>query len=202
MLTAIVLAAGLSTRMGRLKQLLPFGERTAVAHIVSVLEGCNLDEILVVTGHERAAVERALAGSRCKTIFNSSYASGEMLSSVQAGLSSTSVQSDAILLFLGDQPALESSVVEQIISAYRDSRGSIVIPSYQMRRGHPVLIARKHWDAILGLCKDQTLRDFYRNVDAAVIQYVNVSTASILGDMDTPADYERELQSHLERKGG
>lgn len=202
MLTAIVLAAGLSTRMGTLKQLLPFGERTVVSHIVSVLEDCPVDEILVITGHERAAVEQSLTSSRTKTIFNPNYAAGEMLSSIQAGLASASDRADAALVFLGDQPALERSVVTQIVTAYHNGQGSIVIPSYQMRRGHPLLIAREHWAAILDLQPPQSLRDFLRHINASAIHHVDVSTPSILGDMDTPSDYQRELQNHLYRASG
>lgn len=201
MLTAIVLAAGLSTRMGKLKQLLPFGERTVISHVVSVLEDCPVDEILAITGHERKAVERSLAASRAKPVFNPDYATGEMLSSIQTGLAAASDRADAALLFLGDQPALERSVVAQIVSAYRDGRGSIVIPSYMMKRGHPLLIAREHWGAILALRAPQSLRDFLRMTSAA-IHHVDVSTPSILGDMDTPADYQRELENHLNRAAG
>jgi molybdenum cofactor cytidylyltransferase len=187
--------------MGTLKQLLPFGERTVLAHIVSTLENCPVDEILVITGHERAAIEEALSSSSAKTIFNPNYATGEMLSSIQAGLAAASDSAVAALIFLGDQPALDQTVVEQIVVAHRNGPGSIVIPSYQMRRGHPILIAREHWAAILALDSSESLRDFLRRVNPSTIQHINVPTTSILGDMDTPADYRRELANHLNRAG-
>jgi molybdenum cofactor cytidylyltransferase len=188
--------------MGTLKQLLPFGERTVISHIVSILEDCPVGEILVITGHERAVVEQSLASTRARTVFNPGYATGEMLSSIQAGLAAASDRADAALVFLGDQPALEQTVVEQIVTAYQDGQGSILIPSYQMRRGHPLLIAREHWGAILDLQPPQSLRDFLHHVNASTIHHVDVTTPSILGDMDTPSDYQRELQNRLYRPVG
>lgn len=199
MITAIVLAAGLSTRMGQSKPLLSFGESTVIEHILSVLHRCSVDAILVITGHEREAVERRLAGWPVQTVYNSQYAAGEMLSSIQIGLRAAPAEADAALIVLGDQPALERSVVEQIIAGYRDGPGSLVIPSYRMRRGHPLLIDRRHWGEILSLREGQTLRDFFRGVDGAIL-HVEVAAASVLRDMDTPADYRRELADYASRQ--
>jgi len=193
-----MLAAGFSTRMGRSKPLLPFGKQTVVEHIVSVLAECPVGEILVITGHDREAVERRLAGWPVRAVFNPDYATGEMLSSIQAGLRSAAAEAGAALIVLGDQPALERSVVEEIVAAYRSGQGSLVAPSFQMRRGHPLIVGRKHWEAILALGTGQTLRDFFRGVGQAV-HHVVVNTPTVLRDMDTPADYERELAEHLSR---
>ena len=70
-----------------------------------------------------------------------------------------------------------------------------MVPSYQMRRGHPILIARNNWEEILTLEKGQTLRDFFKRA-ADKIYYVIVSTPTVMSDMDTPADYHRELDRH------
>ncbi len=198
MIAAIVLAAGLSTRMGQSKPLLPLGERTVIEHILSVLQTCPVDAIRVITGYEREAVERRLAGWPVQTVYNPHYATGEMLSSIQVGLRAAPDEADAALIALGDQPALERSVVEQIVAAYHNGQRSIVFPSYQMRRGHPLLIGRKHWREILALREGQTLRDFFRGVEGAIL-HVDVATASVLQDMDTPADYRRELADYASR---
>ena len=194
MIAAVVLAAGLSTRMGQAKPLLPWGKRTVVEHILSVLMECPVDEILVITGHEREAVERRLAPGPVRAVFNPHYATGEMLSSIQVGLRSTTA--DVALIVLGDQPALERSAVEMIVAAYQAGRGDIVIPSYQRRRGHPLLIGRRHWADILALSDGQTLREFFRSVGRE-IHHVEAATPVVLRDMDTPADYERELTEYL-----
>lgn len=174
--------------------MLPFGERAVIEHILSVLRECPVDEVLVVTGYEREALERRLSGWPARAVFNPRYTTGEMLSSVQAGLRST--QAEAALMVLGDQPALERAVVEQVVAAYEHGHRGVVIPSYHMRRGHPMLIGREHWPAILALREGQTLRDFFREAGGA-IHHVEVSTASVLRDMDTPAEYQRELADYL-----
>ena len=193
MISAIVVAAGLSTRMGQLKQLLPYGEHTVIEQVVSVLLASLVDEVLVVTGHERGSVETALAKWPIKTVFNADYAEGEMLSSVQAGLRAVATEGEAALLAVGDMPAIEGDVVAQLIQAYRAAgNNSVYIPSYQMRAGHPILVPRPYWGAILSLPKGDTLRSVLR-AESTRVQWVVVDTPSVLRDMDTPADYQREL---------
>jgi len=160
-ISAVVLAAGLSTRMGRLKLLLPYGEYTVIEQVVSVLLSSPVDEVLVVTGHERAAVEAALARWPVRTVFNPDYAVGEMLSSAQVGL--------------------------------RSMAADAYIPSYRMQAGHPVLIPRPFWPAILALPAGADLRSVWR-AEGTRVQWVGVDTPSVLRDMDTPEDYEQELR--------
>ena len=202
MISAIVLAAGLSTRMGRLKQLLPYGDYTVIEQVVSVLLASSVgrvppawvDEVLVITGHQRTAVEAALIRWPVQAVFNPHYTDGGMLSSVQVGLRAVAVESQAALLALGDMPALESHVVCQLIRAYCRTGGEAVcIPSYQMQAGHPVLVPRSYWSAILALPLEASLRSVLRAQDTHV-EWVVVDTSSVLRDMDTPEDYRRELQ--------
>jgi len=197
-ISAIVVAAGLSTRMGRPKQLLPYAEHTVIEQVVSVLLDSPVDEVLVVTGYEREAVETALAKWRVRTVFNADYAEGEMLSSVQVGLRAIAAEGQAALLAVGDMPAIQGDVVAQLIQAYRAAGDdSVYIPSYQMRAGHPVLVPRPYWGAIVSLPKGDTLRSVLR-AESTLVGWVVVDTPSVLRDMDTPADYRRELNLHHE----
>jgi molybdenum cofactor cytidylyltransferase len=185
--------------MGRLKQLLPYGEHTVIEQIVSELLASRVDEVLVVTGHERRAVEATLARWPIRTVFNPSYADGEMLSSVQVGLRALAVESRAALLAVGDMPAIERGVVAQLIQAHRTAGDDFVyIPSYQMRAGHPVLVPRSYWRAILSLSPADNLRSVLR-AENTCVHWVLVDTPSVLQDMDTPADYERELELRRKR---
>jgi molybdenum cofactor cytidylyltransferase len=153
-----------------------------------------VDEVLVVTGHEQGAVEAALAKWPVRTVFNPDYAQGEMLSSVQAGLRAVSFGCQATLLAVGDMPAIQQGVVAQIIEAYQATGQDVVcIPSYRMRAGHPVLVPRSYWEAILSLSQGDTLRSVLRARNTHV-RWVVVDTPSVLRDMDTPADYKRELE--------
>jgi molybdenum cofactor cytidylyltransferase len=192
-ISAIVVAGGLSTRMGAPKQLLPYGKHTVVEQIVSVLLKCSLDEIVVVTGHKRHAVETRLAAWSVRPVFNSNYQAGEMLSSVKCGLAALDSEVNAALLVLGDQPQLETAAVQQLIATYQTEPAGLVIPSFQMRRGHPILIDRDYWPEILTLDSNRTLRDVIVTHDDEIC-YVAVETDSVLRDIDTPEDYQQELQ--------
>ncbi|MCC6188493.1 MAG: nucleotidyltransferase family protein [Anaerolineales bacterium] len=195
--SAIVVAAGLSSRMGQNKLLLPFDGRTVIEHIVSVLLESPVDEVLVVTGHQHEALAQRLAAWPVRLVFNPDYAQGEMLSSVQAGLRAAA--GAAALLALGDLPTLERGVIARIVAAYRLGLGSLVFPSYQMRRGHPLLVDRSHWTAILALGGEQNLRGYFRSVPAG-IHHVAVDSPAVLHDMDTPEQYQRVLAEQARRR--
>ena len=192
-IAAIVVAGGLSTRMGDLKQLLPYGPHTIIEQIVSVLLQCPLAEVVVVTGHERQAVETQLASWPVRSVFNPAYQTGEMLSSIQCGLAALGPENQAALLVLGDQPQLEAELVRQLIETYQTGPGRLIIPSFQMRRGHPIVIDQAYWLEILSLDLDKSLRHVI-NLHADEIIYLIVETDSILRDMDTPLEYQQELQ--------
>jgi molybdenum cofactor cytidylyltransferase len=193
MISAVILAAGLSTRMGRLKQLLPYGGHTVIEQVISVLLAAPVDEVLVVIGHERAALEGALAEWSVRPVFNPRYAEGEMLPSIQSGLRAVAADSQAALLATGDMPAIEGTVIDQLIRAYQAGEDKFVyIPSFQMRAGHPVLVPRPYWPAILSLPTGDNLRSVWRE-ESTRVKWVGVDTPSVLRDIDTPGDYEREL---------
>lgn len=192
MVSGIVLAAGLSTRMGQPKQLLPYGKRTVIEQVVAVLLVSAVCEVVVVTGHAREAVEAALANWPVRRVFNPDYAGGEMLSSVQVGLRAADPSSKAALLALGDMPGIEHQVVNQLVEAFQaGGERSVYIPSHAGRAGHPVLVPRPFWERIWALPREASLRDVLRAPDTPVT-WVTVDTPSVLHDIDTPADYERE----------
>lgn len=189
MIGAVVMAAGRSKRMGRPKMDLPWGETTVIGQVVSVLQLSGVQDVIVVTGGNRETVELALEGLMLHTIHNPEYANGEMTKTLQVGLSAMGKDIEAALVVLGDQPQIEQSVVNTIISAYQQGQ-RLVVPSYQMRRGHPWLVDRSFWDGLMGLRPPETLRDFL-NIHSSKIHYVNVDTPSIVQDLDTPGDYHR-----------
>ncbi len=190
-IAAIVLAAGCSRRMGTNKLLLPFGGTTVVEHVVNVLVSCEVDEVVVVTGYEHDKIQATLSVAPVRFAHNADYAQGEMFSSIQTGLRALGPACIAALITPGDQPLLEARLIAQVIAAY--APGSILIPSYRRRGGHPILIDRQHWPAILNAPPGATLRDITRT-RASSVQYVEVDTASVLYDMDTPEQYQAILK--------
>ena len=205
-LCAIVLAAGLSQRMGQPKVLLRWGDTTVLGKVVQTLAQAGLDEILVVTGAAREAVEaevsRLAAGAPVRAIFNPAYERGEMLSSIQAGVGSLAqmgraapsrdeIRPVAAFIALGDQPQARPETVRQILEAFLRSRSALVLPSFKRRRGHPWLVRSDLWPDLLDMRTPATARDFLdRHSDE--IEYIAVSSPTVLQDVDTPADYERE----------
>jgi molybdenum cofactor cytidylyltransferase len=186
--TALVLAAGLSRRMGRFKLTLPWGEHTVVGEVVATLEAAGLAKIVVVTGNGADEVSAALAATSARCVHNAGYATGEMLGSIQTGLAAMGPAVQAALLCLGDQPQMEADTVRAVLAAGDVACwGKIVIPSYRMRAGHPILLPRWLWPEILA-CQG-TLRDVMA-AHRDQTEYLTVQTPSILADLDTPEDYK------------
>jgi len=189
MISTIILAAGQSKRMGQPKMLLSWGEQTVIEHVIITFLKAGIDDILVVTGGVREQVERAIDHYSVRKIHNQDYAAGEMLSSLQCGLRAMPLESQAVLIGLGDQPQILEQSIRSICEAYQESKSPLIVPSFQMRRGHPWLVTRPLWGEILELKAPESPRDFL-NRHAAEIHYLNMDTPSILADMDTPQDYQ------------
>jgi molybdenum cofactor cytidylyltransferase len=188
---AVVLAAGLSRRMGEPKLVLPWAERTVIEQVVGTLQAAGVGEVVVVTGGFREQVQTALANWPVKLTYNPDHVVSEMLVSLQVGARELSGEIAALLVVLGDQPLIEAGVVRAVVAAYRAGGAKIIIPSYQMRRGHPWLVERSLWPHLLSLTPEQTMRDFL-TAHSGEIQYVTVDSPGILKDMDTPEDYQAQ----------
>jgi molybdenum cofactor cytidylyltransferase len=199
MIAAIVLAAGLSRRMGRTKLTLPWRNTTVIGQVVSVLSSAGVNEILVVTGGARQEIETALSGMAARIVFNPRFEASEMVDSLQLGLVRLSSSVEATLVALGDQPQIQLPVVQAVLRAFAQAGAqsdaeyppNLIVPSYQMKRGHPWLVVRPLWTELSQLRPPQTLRDFLGR-HSEQIRYLPVSTDTILRDLDTPDDYARE----------
>jgi molybdenum cofactor cytidylyltransferase len=189
---AIVLAAGESKRMGRPKQLLPFGKQTLIETVVDHVCQSEVDKIMVVLGANSKLVAKKLQKFPVSTVFNPHYEDG-MLSSVQAGFEAIGKMATAALIILGDQPTIPGRIIDRIISAYHSSGKGIIIPVYNKRRGHPVLIDIKHRDEVRALDPAVGLRALVHEHPEDV-EEVAVESPAILKDIDHPQDYIRELQ--------
>lgn len=190
MISAIILAAGESKRMGQPKMLLPWGNTTVLEHVISVFMRAKVDDIVVVTGGAREQVENSIAKHSVQYIHNGEYSTGEMLSSIQCGLRALTPQTEAALVGLGDQPQVQEGTVRMVCEALHKTKSNIIVPSYRMRRGHPWLVTHKHWNDLLELKSPQSPRDFL-NAHSNEIQYINLDDPYILADLDTPEDYQK-----------
>jgi molybdenum cofactor cytidylyltransferase len=187
MIWAVILAAGESRRMGTQKLLLPFGDTTIVEAVVRTALASRVDRGLVVLGADRDAVRPKLEPCGVAFVVNEDYRLG-MLSSVQAGFRALPGEAEAAVIMLGDQPFLAAPVVDAVIGAYRESRKGIVIPIFQGRRGHPILVDLKFRLEVLAIDPVEGLRRLLR-AHAEDIGEVETGDANILRDLDTPEDY-------------
>lgn len=188
---AVVLAAGQSRRMGQPKMVLPWGQTTVIARVAEVLLEAGLAEVIVVTGGNHTDVETALQRLPVQTILNPQYTDNDMLRSLQVGLGMHHENIQATLVALGDQPQIEIDTVRTMAEAYHETGSPLIVPSFNNRRGHPWLLSRTFWPDVLALHPPATLRDFL-NQHRDQIHYLTLATPSILKDLDTPADYDRE----------
>lgn len=194
MIAAVLLAAGQSIRMGRSKLELPWKNgQSIISHVVEVFLQGGASPVLVVTGGMSEAIEASLRGKEIEFAHNPDYATGGMLSSIKGGLRALEARAiEAALISPADLPLLRPTTVRRIIQAWENNAPPILAPSYEERRGHPVLVAKMEWEAILRLGDDQTLRDFLRQRERE-ISYLIVDDPGVLYDLDTPEEYRKAM---------
>lgn len=186
---AVILAAGLSTRMRENKVLLPWRYgRPIVAHVVAKYAKAGIDPIIVVTGRDAAEVRAAVADLPASCVHNPDYASGEMLSSVKIGLGALPDTLAGAFIQPADMPCVPHAVISELAAAHE--AGWNVAPRFEGQRGHPVLLDRANWGAMLALPADARPRDGLRG---ARLRMVDVADAGVLLDLDTRESYERAL---------
>ena len=150
MISAVVLAAGESTRMGsRNKLLLPFGGQPLIARVVDVVRRARVGEVIVVLGHQADLVRPALPGEGLRVVLNPDYPQG-MPSSIRSGLAQVSPSATGVLVCLTDQPFLEPEDLDHLIDAFDAAEDkSILVPIFGDQRGNPVLFSTRYRQEIL-----------------------------------------------------
>jgi molybdenum cofactor cytidylyltransferase len=190
--SAVILAAGTSTRMGQPKQLLPLNGTTLLACAIENVRSAGLAEIVLVLGASAEVIRRELPRSLLEglqVVINQTYAEG-MASSLRKGLSALHPQSAAALIILGDQPLVRPQTLREIVAGYHCSGAKIVIPSHQGKRGNPVLLSRSVFPEVMALEGDTGCRAIFSNHFDAIFK-VEVEDQGILLDIDNQDDYDR-----------
>lgn len=192
----LILAAGASTRMGRCKPLLDFDGRSCLEVVMEVSRRAKLAAPVVVLGHEADAVKARVPLTGMTVVVNADFAKGQT-SSVKAGLRSLPPGATAFLLHPVDFPLIRPDDIADLVAAWSrpGSPARILIPSFNLRRGHPVLFAAALKDEILALGDDEPVRAVV-NRDPGRIGHVEARDARVLVDMDTPEDYARCLEAY------
>lgn len=187
--TAVLLAAGLSSRMGDFKQLMPFRGATIVESCVETILSTSADDLVVVVGHRAREVEAAVSRFGVRVVENRDYALG-MSTSAVAGVRAAG-EAEAAMICLSDQPQIPAAVFEAVLGAYRRTGARIVVPTIAGDTGHPVVFDLSLRDEILAVDPSagglRTVTYAHRDE----LLRVPVDTVSVLDDIDTPDDYER-----------
>jgi molybdenum cofactor cytidylyltransferase len=194
MVSAIVLAAGESRRMGDFKQLLPFKGKTFVECCVDNLLAAGVEEIFVITGHREQEVRHALARRNVRFVFNANYKAG-MSSSIISGVTALDEKTTAILIALADQPQIDTGIIKKVIAVFETTQPLLVVPTFEDRRGHPIVLNAKLKQEILALDPNEGLRQIVHTHKDETI-YVEVADKAVLVDFDYRQDYENFLREN------
>jgi molybdenum cofactor cytidylyltransferase len=203
MVSAVVLAAGMSTRMGRNKLLLTFRDKPLVVHAVDTLLASKAGEIIVVLGYESEKVWDRLedyAGQvsnggqrrRLRLVKNPDYRDG-LSTSVRTGVQAVSPEAEAIMIYLADQPLLEPGDVDRIIEAFASAKADdkmIVVPFFKEERGNPVVLDASLRDSILGIIGDVGCKGVIKRYPEKVYA-IEMENDHVVRDVDDVQAYER-----------
>ncbi len=190
MITAIILAAGQGRRFGQTKQLMPWGETTILGATLAQIQQSQVDDILVVTGHDAAAVTLIASAHHLPTIHNPHYEAGEILSSLKTGIQTLPATVAAALVILADQPFIPPTVIDQLITHFKAGNGQLIAPTYHGQRGNPVLIGRPFFAELLALPPQAAPRTLLQRHPNKLV-LVAVDSEAILLDIDRVEEYER-----------
>jgi len=186
-LAAIVLAAGLSTRMGTPKIFLPWGKSTIIEAILEKLNRAGVEEIVIVGGSFVDELRKKASAYSCHVVYNPDFANGEMMCSLRRGVRALQNDHEAILVVLGDQPQIEVNTIREMTREFISGKHPVVVPSYHMKRGHPWLFSAELTETLLS---SNTMREFLNN-NPDIINYVVVDTPTVNQDIDTLEDYQK-----------
>ena len=189
-ISAILLGAGESKRMGVDKLSLPWGGKTVLEHCFETLLRSEVQELVVVLGVRNKGLKSLFRGRKTKVVINP-YSYRGMSTSIRRGLTALRSRSEGILIALGDQPLLKTKTINVLIHVFQKGRGGIVIPSFQGRRGHPVIFHRRYKKELLNLEGDVGGKSIMERHPQEV-RRIRLRSIGVVTDVDTWQDYKKE----------
>lgn len=198
--SAIILAAGSSTRMGSAKQLLRLDGRPLLQHVLDNVRASHVKEIILVLGASADVIRGEIETDIERVVLNEHYRDG-IGTSLKAGLSAVNSEAGAALIVLADQPFVRPETLNQLIAEHRRSKAEIVIPLYRGFRGNPVLLDRAVFPEVMALGGDIGCRAIFGDHLDGIVKLA-VEDVGILLDIDRKSDFEalRSISSRTERE--
>jgi molybdenum cofactor cytidylyltransferase len=191
MISAILLGAGKSKRMGVDKLSRPWGRKTVLEHCFETLLRSKVEEVVVVLNLRKKGIKDLFLRPRVKIVMNP-YSKKGMSTSIRRGLQMIHPYSQGILIALGDQPYLKARTINALIRAFSQRKEGIILPSFQGRMGHPVIFDQKYKKELLSLKGDVGGRSIIERHPEDV-RRVPVKSAGVVKDIDTWQDYKKAL---------
>ncbi|MDQ8731762.1 molybdopterin-binding/glycosyltransferase family 2 protein [Bradyrhizobium sp. LHD-71] len=184
--TAVVLAAGRSSRMGGPNKLLETLHGKPLVRIVAEQAlASHAGTVIVVTGHQADKVRAALQGLNVNFVANPDFAAG-IASSVKVGIAAVPAEADGAVICLGDMPRVDANLIDRLIDALAPDKGALIaVPAAEGRRGNPVLWSRRFFDELMTLEGDVGARHMIARHAEAVVE-VETDGQSAFLDIDTP----------------
>ncbi|MDD4238489.1 MAG: nucleotidyltransferase family protein [Desulfotomaculaceae bacterium] len=192
MITAIILAAGLSSRMGFPKQLLALGNRSLLRIVTENVLASAVDEVMVVTGCREDEVSATIKDLPVNIIFNPHYEQGQG-TSLALGVRTINIKTTAFLVFMCDQPLISPSLINMVIREFKERRSLALRPIYQGLPGHPVIFSSSLSLEMEALKGDEGARQVLKKLGNKV-DYLLVQDEAVILDVDTPESYENLKQ--------
>ncbi len=186
--SAILLAAGQSRRMGSLNKLsIPINGRPLLKQTAQILLNANLGEVVVVIGHEAGTAYTYLSGMPLQIAYNECYAEGQM-TSVHCGLKALREPCEGIMICLSDLPLLQIADINQLVTCFLNDRSiSVLVPTFKSRRGNPIILSSEHQEEILNGNRNLGCKNFIdRNPER--VTTVEMGNDHVVFDLDTPEE--------------
>jgi len=185
-IAAVVLAAGRSTRMGGPNKLLAeIAQRPLVRIAAEAALASRAQPVIVVAGHQRDEVANALAGLPVRIVHNPDFAQG-LGTSLKAGIAAVPAEADGAIVLLGDMPQVDARLIDRLIAAFDPDRGAlVVVPTFEGKRGNPVLWSRRFFPDLMAIEGDVGARHLIGRYGEAVVE-VPLDGKAALVDIDTP----------------
>ncbi|HEY7494193.1 MAG TPA: nucleotidyltransferase family protein [Candidatus Tectomicrobia bacterium] len=190
--SGLILAAGSSRRLGQPKQLLPYQGTILLDWALAQAEAAQgLDEVIVVLGQAADAIRPRLRITRAQVLISSTFTEG-CSGSYKTGMGALDPQADAVMILLGDQPGVDTTIINQVAADWRAQGGSIALTSYRGHHGHPMVFASTLFERLLQLQGDKAA---WKILDAHPewVRHVELDRA-FPEDVDTWQDYEALLR--------